>query len=259
MHYRESLPSSGLSHFVLSFWEFAVSETVLGPHYLYVFPDGCTLLSYCGKSMRLAPGLKVIGPTIRSRVIPVWPGEVWWGVRLQPAAAQAVTGCAPHRLRERAEACAAINPELDCALLCALEDSNCFADAVIAYEQVLSTLLPYQIDNKVAAAARSIDDAGGRAKIEEVALAIGLSERQLQRRFNEAVGLTPKQFARVRRLRSTIVAMLDTELTEWARLAAEAGYTDQSHLIHELNALTGHLPTSFEQRVRGIEHGFLRR
>ena len=31
MHYRESLPSSGLSYLVLSFWEFAVSETLPGP------------------------------------------------------------------------------------------------------------------------------------------------------------------------------------------------------------------------------------
>lgn len=258
MHYRESLPSFGLSHLVLSFWEFAVSGTVPGPRYHHVFPDGCALLSYCGKSMRLAPGLRVIGPTIRSRVVPVWPGEVWWGVRLQPAAVQAVTGCAACELRDRAEACAVINPELDRALLYRLEHSKCFADAVIAYEQVLGTLLRQQIDSKVAAAAHVIDNTGGRAKIEEVALAVGLSERQLQRRFNQAVGLTPKQFARVRRLRSTTVAMLDTELTDWAGLAAEAGYADQSHLTHEFNALTGHLPTSFEQRVRRIEHGFLR-
>jgi Bacterial regulatory helix-turn-helix proteins, AraC family len=214
MHYRESLPSSGLRDLVLSFWEFAVAETVPGPRNHYVFPDGCTLLSYCGKSMRLTPGVRVIGPTIRSRVVPVWPGEVWWGVRLQPAAVQAVTGCAPCRLRDKAEACAAVNPELDRALLCALEGSKCFGDAVIAYQQVLNTFLHQQIDGKVAAAARFIDNAGGRAKIEEVALAVGLSERQLQRRFKEAVGLTPKQFFRVRRLRSTIVAMLGRELTE---------------------------------------------
>jgi AraC-like DNA-binding protein len=258
MHYRESLPSFGLSHLVLSFWEFTVSGTVPGPRYHHVFPDGCALLSYCGKSMRLAPGLRVIGPTIRSRVVPVWPGEIWWGVRLQPAAVQAVTGCPAGKLRDRAEACAVINPELDRALLYPLEDSKCFADAVIAYEQVLGMLIRQQIDSKVAAAAHFIDNTGGRAKIEEVALAVGLSERQLQRRFNQAVGLTPKQFARVRRLRSTTVAMLGTELTDWAGLAAEAGYADQSHLTHEFNALTGHLPTSFEQRVRRIEHGFLR-
>jgi AraC-like DNA-binding protein len=81
-HYRESLPSSGLRDLVLSFWEFAVAETVPGPRNHYVFPDGCTLLSCCGKSMRLTPGVKVFGPTMRSRVVPVRPGEVWWGVRL---------------------------------------------------------------------------------------------------------------------------------------------------------------------------------
>jgi hypothetical protein len=138
MHYREALPSSGLSNLILPFWEFAVSETVRGPVCHYVFPDGCTLLSYCATYTRLTPAVRVIGPTIRSRMVPVWSGAVWWGVRLQPAAAQAVTGCAPHRLRDRAEACAAINPELDRALLCALEDSNCFADKCL---QVISNMV----------------------------------------------------------------------------------------------------------------------
>src|ERR1700741_1019966 len=138
MHYREALPSSGLSNLILPFWEFAVSETVRGPVCHYVFPDGCTLLSYCATYTRLTPAVRVIGPTIRSRMVPVWSGAVWWGVRLQPAAEQAVTGCAPHRLRDRAEACAAINPELDRALLCALEDSNCFADKCL---QVISNMV----------------------------------------------------------------------------------------------------------------------
>src|ERR1700678_1555736 len=259
MRYRELLPPRALADIVLSYWEFTISEDLPGPVRHHIFPDGCALLSFQGKPAQVPPTVRVIGPTLKSRVVTVFPGDVWWGVRLQPAAFQAVTGWAPSVLRDKAEPCANINPELNLALLGRLNDSTCFLRAVLAYGQALCTISCDQLDRKVAEAASLIDSSCGRARIEAVASTVGLSGRQLQRRFNQAVGLTPKQFGRVRRLRTTTITMLDTRLADWAGLAAESGYTDQSHLTHELSALTGHLPSSFERRVRGIEHGYLRR
>ena len=86
----------------------------------------------------------------------------------------------------------------------------------------------------------------------------GLGERQLQRRFREAVGLTPKQFARIRRMRETAAGMLRPDARGWAGVAADFGYADQSHLIHEFSQLTGLTPVAFEDRLRRIEHGNVR-
>jgi AraC-like DNA-binding protein len=259
MRYREVLPPPGLADLILSFWEFAVSEDLSGPVQHHIFPDGCALLSYQGKPARVPPEVRIIGPTLKSRVVTVFPGDKWWGARLQPAAFRAITGLAPGVLRDKAEPCSAVNPELNVALLRWLNGSTSFMEAVLGYGNSLDTISRDQIDRKVAAAVSLIDSSCGKARIETVALAVGLSERQLQRRFNQAVGLTPKQFGRVRRLRTTTVTMLDTRLANWAGLAAQSGYTDQSHLTHELGSLTGHLPSSFERRVRGIEHGYLHR
>jgi AraC-like DNA-binding protein len=78
---------------------------------------------------------------------------------------------------------------------------------------------------------------------------LGLSHSTLLRRFNTQVGLTPKVFARVRRLQRLLVSTANnTRDVDWARTAAEFGYFDQAHLIKEFQMLTGATPSVFELR-----------
>ena len=73
--------------------------------------------------------------------------------------------------------------------------------------------------------------------------ASGLSGRQLRRLFLSQVGMSPKAFARITRIRHLL------ELTgphpSWANLALDAGFYDQSHLINEFEDLMGETPTIF--------------
>jgi AraC-like DNA-binding protein len=81
--------------------------------------------------------------------------------------------------------------------------------------------------------------------ITELAANVDLSERQLRRRFEVAVGYGPKRLGRVfrfQRLLDLIHASHGT--SEWSRLAIAAGYADQSHMINECAALTGGPPTA---------------
>lgn len=90
-----------------------------------------------------------------------------------------------------------------------------------------------------------------------IAAAVGLSVRQLERRFRAAAGLTPKQFARVRRVRAAAVTLVKDEGKGWAARAAEMGFADQPHLAREFVALTGCPPAAFAEDVAEIEHGDL--
>jgi len=84
----------------------------------------------------------------------------------------------------------------------------------------------------IAASVMSIADAVGQAN---------LSERQFRRTCLRLTGLTPKQLSRIARFRgmlSMAPAMLRREET-WAAVAAECGYYDQSHLIHDFSAFSG--------------------
>jgi AraC-like DNA-binding protein len=73
---------------------------------------------------------------------------------------------------------------------------------------------------------------------------LGVSERQLLRRFDVAVGYGPKMLGRVLRFQRFLrSAWSQTSVTrDLASLAYTSGYTDQSHLTHECLRLAGVTP-----------------
>jgi AraC-like DNA-binding protein len=83
------------------------------------------------------------------------------------------------------------------------------------------------------------------ASIEPLQRASGLGPTRFIARFEQQVGLTPKRFARVLRFHALVERVAVAAPDDWALAAVEAGYTDQSHLIHEFRRLTGMTPTAY--------------
>lgn len=70
-----------------------------------------------------------------------------------------------------------------------------------------------------------------------------------------ASGLTPKRFGRVQRLQRLVRALDGQAQVDWATMAAEHGYADQSHLADEFRELVGVTPTEYvRSRVNGPNH-----
>jgi AraC-like DNA-binding protein len=80
----------------------------------------------------------------------------------------------------------------------------------------------------------------GTTTIKGIAREVGWSHKHLIAKFKQQVGVAPRTAARLLRL-STVWQHIDHEQT-WARIAAESGYTDQSHLIREFRQFTGTTP-----------------
>ena len=83
------------------------------------------------------------------------------------------------------------------------------------------------------------------ARIADVQLASGCSPQQFIRRFESVVGLGPKRYARVLRFNAMLGRLATAPAFDWAQLAVESGYGDQSHLIHEFQTLAGMTPTAY--------------
>ncbi|WP_338783972.1 AraC family transcriptional regulator [Streptomyces sp. DG1A-41] len=83
----------------------------------------------------------------------------------------------------------------------------------------------------------------------EVADRLGWTTGRLARRCAEQLGLPPKRYARVRRFQRLLGRVnAGPGEPDWAVLAADCGYHDQAHLIHEFRALAGITPTAYAPR-----------
>ena len=106
-------------------------------------------------------------------------------------------------------------------------------------------------------AARRLIASGGELRIARLAQEFALSPRQFRRRFTAAVGVAPKELARIWRLRRCALAALDPsspETARWAELAAAHGFADQAHLVREFRHLLGLPPTAFARQFARIAH-----
>ena len=82
----------------------------------------------------------------------------------------------------------------------------------------------------------------------------GYSDRQMRRKFRESLGMSPKAYARTLRLRS--VLRLGRRGADWSAVAAETGFYDQSHLVHEFKEALGLPPVTFfsQPRLSALSH-----
>jgi AraC-like DNA-binding protein len=94
----------------------------------------------------------------------------------------------------------------------------------------------------VTKAAREL--AAGTA-VRRTAERVGVSERYLRRVFGQAVGVSPKHFARIARVRTLLTKPLPQNAGSWSTAAADAGYFDQSHLVAEFRSIMRVTPGAF--------------
>lgn len=100
------------------------------------------------------------------------------------------------------------------------------------------------VDPVIAWMAGQIERSGGRRRIEELRGAAGLTKRRLLDAFRAQVGVTPKLYARIIRLRATLTR-LHTDDAPLSDIALAAGYYDQPHMNADFRELCGLAPTEF--------------
>lgn len=83
----------------------------------------------------------------------------------------------------------------------------------------------------------------GKVEIKRLAEDQNVSERHLNRLFQQWIGISPKEFTRIMRFQNTFKHMLFTRKRKLAWLAIENGYHDQAHFINEFKTFSGVTPT----------------
>jgi AraC-like DNA-binding protein len=172
------------------------------------------------------------------------------GIRFHPHGAGRVLGVPLHELTDSVVALDAISTDLHRRLqrigeLSVAGDGHS-ADCL----PTLATLMAEMAqdhgnddDPQISAAVSAFESTAGAAEVAEVADQVGLSSRQLQRRFRRAVGISPKLFSRMQRFQRVFQTM-ETQALNWVDAAIECGYYDQAHLIRDFREFSGKAPMS---------------
>jgi AraC-like DNA-binding protein len=201
-----------------------------------VLPDGCVDLIWHDGQVQL------VGPMTRQLTVGGL-NEAAAGVRLRPGAAR-LLGIDAEELRDEAldahDAWGRAGAELEARLAGCNEPVEAARSLVAALARRLDAAP--QLDPAVRGAVAALEREG--ARVAEVGRDLFLSERQLRRRFLRDVGIAPSAYVRVARLHRLLALAPRTPAgTTLARLAAEAGYSDESHLARDVRDLAGVTPT----------------
>lgn len=111
---------------------------------------------------------------------------------------------------------------------------------------LLDRLGAHEPDPAVAFAVRALERG---YLVSQVTSRLDVLPKRFVRHFRNQIGLTPKRFARVRRLQRLLGAVAREDDVDWAEAAFEHGYYDQAHLIHDFRELTGITPTAYRPRA----------
>jgi AraC-like DNA-binding protein len=87
-------------------------------------------------------------------------------------------------------------------------------------------------------------------RVEDLARAAGVGIRTLQRAFTEHIGIGPKWFLRRYRIYEAGERVAHNERVDWAALATDLGYADQSHLTRDFTAAFGVPPAQYAAASR---------
>lgn len=199
-----------------------------------VVPDGCIDVVWTERA-----GTQVVGANTTAFVVELAPTTRVAGVRMRPGAAPSLLGIDALALRDGRMTIEAAWGEDGRRLAAALDSAEDPGGALLAALAARAGRAAPP-DPLVRAAVARLHDPGVR--VAPLARELAVSERQLRRRVEAAVGYGPKRLARVLRLGRALAAARAG--SDFGRAAAEAGYADQAHFTHDCRALAGDSPSS---------------
>ena len=94
-------------------------------------------------------------------------------------------------------------------------------------------------------AANQIVEKNGLVNINDLCEELFITRRNFERKFLKKVGLSPKYYARLRRIGNVCLQIASKKNIKWQDLYYEGDFCDQSHFIKDFTEFTGRSPTEY--------------
>ncbi|WP_348621065.1 AraC family transcriptional regulator [Paenibacillus polymyxa] len=274
-YYIEQKPSAALKAYVACYWEFGPANRVVEGNLAAsyedtallslpqeetmerVLPDGCTdilleydpvnkrqELSYCGTFTQPFVSARQAGSETRIFAVRFFPGGAHY---FHGMPTHLFTG-GNYRLEDLwPESIAVIGERI-------LEAQN-FNERVRIMDKYLNQLLLRQRTNDcdlMKNLLHRIFVSGGSVGVKELAEREAISERQINRKFGQWIGISPKKFSEVVRFQSVLHSIQSGGGLDWTELALKHSFFDQAHLIRDFRRFYGDSPLTAAKDLRKL-------
>jgi AraC-like DNA-binding protein len=248
MTYQEHLPHPALSAFIECYW--CASGWSSGFHAVY--PDGCTdiifnfgdeiVTRHQGTTTFNSENAFVVGSMLEPIETSTKGNSDLFGVRFHPGAMTSFTNVPIHELNDgQATLSDVLKHVPHVGYLQDLTPSQ----RVTAMDKHFLSHVPATGREPWFQCLQQIVRTSGQLHLQDLQRDVGISERQLERKFRAHVGPGPKQLAQVlrfRRIRASLDAGSSKSLLS---LAFDFGFTDHAHLTKFFKAYSGVTPTDY--------------
>lgn len=271
MHYRVILPTPALSNYLECFWTLQSRSTpsLLSPE--RILPDGCTEIIFnlaaafkryhSSNHVEVQPQSLFVGQMRRFAMIEP-TGEVrLFGIRFRPAGAYIFTHFPLAELTDKIIDLDLIWNHFSRELTEKIHLARTTHERTNIVEKALLARLDrrHDIDRIIESAIDTIIARDGLVSIDRLQKKLQLSSRQLERKFQERVGLSPKFFCRILRLQKVFKAVASHRPLHWSFIATECGYFDQAHFIHDFKEFSGQTPAIYFSEAHEMSEHFTRK
>jgi AraC-like DNA-binding protein len=225
----------------------------LGEQCLYFYPLESPMSEYLDKEkiVKLSPSI-LVGPQV-NRVKLTMPFHSYTvKVGFQPGGLFRILGIPMNEMvmDESLDSVYFLDKEIQFIneQLCELSDAKAIIQLVEGFllkkAQQLRPVLP--VDKVLSL----VHQKGGLMTVEDIAENACVSTRQLERLFQQRIGLQPRFFTRITRFAKAWRLKENNPQIKWTSIAYDCGYFDQMHLIRDFKAFCGSSPSVMEDEIK---------
>ena len=137
-----------------------------------------------------------------------------------------------------------LSQEIEDQLACAPDHKT---RVTLAQNYLLQQLHIDKNDSQLAYYLQQAQRSGGLANVSQLAIDAGISQRHLSRKFQQHLGLSPKEYLRICRFLQSLQYLKKHPVLSLTEIAYKSGYYDQSHFNRDYKNYTGCAPAQFVQ------------
>ena len=241
--YCEFRPPAALAEYLLCFWTQTTGSAAKFRQ--QVLPDCCV-------EVLLMNGVPiVVGPWTEAFVADLPPGTNILGARCYPGLASSLLGVPASELLTQTVPLCEVWGSAGTDGFARVAEETTLGVRIRAMEAALLRRVKnaWPVDHATRAAIRWMAQRPN-GRVEQLSQWLGLSSRQLQRRFVISAGYGPKMFQCVLRFQRLLNEAHRAGICRTlADLAANAGYSDQAHMTREIQRFANCPPTSVLRSV----------